>query len=70
VFINGIPAARVSDKGVHAACCGPNMFEIKMGSSTVYFDGLQAARKGDMTQHCSAFPGEIKVGSPNVDIGD
>jgi uncharacterized Zn-binding protein involved in type VI secretion len=70
VFINGIPAARVSDIGVHAVCCGPNMFEIKMGSATVYINGKQAARKGDMTMHCSAYPGKVEVGSPDVDIGD
>jgi uncharacterized Zn-binding protein involved in type VI secretion len=69
VFINGLPAARVSDIGISTPCCGPNTFEIKMGSTTVYINGKQAARKDDMTMHCGSFPGKIKMGSPDVNIG-
>ena len=68
VFINGLPAARVDDIGVHAACCGPNMYEIKMGSSTVFIDGKAAARKDDMTLHCNIGNGKIIQGSPDVNI--
>ena len=68
VFINGLPAARVSDMGIHSVCCGPNIYEIKMGSSTVFINGLAAARKGDMTQHCNMAPGKIDTGSPDVNI--
>ena len=52
VFINGLPAARVGDTGVHAACCGPNMFEIIGGDSSVLINGRPAARIGDATKHC------------------
>ncbi len=68
VFINGIPAARVGDKGISTPCCGPNMFEIKMGSTTVNINGKQAARKDDMTMHCDMASGKIIMGSPDVII--
>lgn len=68
VFINKKPAARVGDTGVHAVCCGPNTFEIKMGSSTVFINGKKAARKGDMTKHCGGI-GSIDTGSDNVNTG-
>ena len=70
VLINGLPAARVSDIGVAAACCGPNMYEIKMGSNTVFIDGKAAARKDDMTLHCNTGNGKIIMGSPDVIIAD
>jgi uncharacterized Zn-binding protein involved in type VI secretion len=52
VFVNGKPAARVGDTGVHAACCGPNKFTIVGGTSDVLINGRRAAKKGDATQHC------------------
>jgi uncharacterized Zn-binding protein involved in type VI secretion len=52
VMIGGLPAARVGDGGVAAACCGPNTFVIAAGDSTVLIDGRPAARFGDRTQHC------------------
>ncbi|WP_455392282.1 PAAR domain-containing protein [[Eubacterium] cellulosolvens] len=70
VFINGMPAARVSDMGISIVCCGKNLFEIKKGSSTVFIEGKAAARKGDMTMHCDIGSGKIIEGSPDVDIGD
>src|ERR1700733_754717 len=51
VNVDGLPALRVTDLGIHAACCGPNTWLAKMGSSTLLIDGLPAHRKGDMTQH-------------------
>jgi uncharacterized Zn-binding protein involved in type VI secretion len=68
VLVNGLPLARVTDKGIHAVCCGPNIYEITMGSSTVFINGLAAARKGDQTMHCNTGPGKIEMGSPNVNI--
>jgi uncharacterized Zn-binding protein involved in type VI secretion len=52
VFVNGRPAARVGDRGTHAACCGPNTFTIVGGDSSVLIDGKPAARVGSQTQHC------------------
>jgi uncharacterized Zn-binding protein involved in type VI secretion len=52
VFIGGIPAACVGDKGIHAACCGPNTYVIKTGDPNVLIEGKPAARLGDQTQHC------------------
>ena len=53
VFVNGKPAARVGDKGVHAACCGQNTFEIISGDSTVLINGRAAAKRAEsVTKHC------------------
>jgi len=62
VYINGLPAARVSDMAFCAG--GPDV--IAMGSFTVLIAGMPAARMGDMTAH----GGSIVLGSPNVMIGD
>ncbi len=68
VIVNGKPAARVTDPGVHAACCGPNTWNAKAGSGTVIINGLKAHRKGDATKHCGGM-GSMKQGSPNVITG-
>jgi uncharacterized Zn-binding protein involved in type VI secretion len=53
IFINGQPAARVGDTGVHTACCGPNTFTIATGDSTVLIGGRPAAKIGEsITHHC------------------
>jgi uncharacterized Zn-binding protein involved in type VI secretion len=52
VMIGGLPAARVDDAGVTAACCGPSTFVIAAGDPTVLIDGRPAARFGDRTRHC------------------
>ena len=52
VFVNGRPAARVGDDGVHAACCGPNRFRITGGDSSVLINGRPAAKVGSPTEHC------------------
>jgi len=52
VFVNGSPAARVGDTGVHAACCGANTFKITSGDSQVLINGRPAAKIGSQTAHC------------------
>ncbi len=68
VLINGIPALRVGDTGVHAACCGPNKWEAVKGSGTVFINGKPAFRLGDTTKHCGGV-GNLIVGSPTVIVG-
>ena len=69
VFINGKPAARKDDLGVHAVCCGPNNFTISLGSPTVYVNGRPLARAQDKTKHCGG-TGPIVAGSIDVLIDD
>ncbi len=68
VFVNGRPAARTGDTGMHVACCGPNTFEVTGGSGTVFINGKGAARKGDSTGHCGG-QGKVEGGSGDVIIG-
>jgi uncharacterized Zn-binding protein involved in type VI secretion len=69
VFVNGKPAARQDDLGIHAVCCGPNTFTIKRGSPTVYVNGKPFARMNDQTKHCGG-SGPIIDGSPDVNVDD
>lgn len=85
VLINGMPAGRCLDMGLGIWCGGYfPMFEIFLGSSSVWIEGMRAARIGvDITKHCvfSSFkvaPGDPPLGvpigttvtaSPNVIIG-
>jgi uncharacterized Zn-binding protein involved in type VI secretion len=68
VKVNGLPVLRVGDQGVHAACCGPNMWSPSSGSATVFVNGKAAVRKGDDTQHCGG-EGKVQGGSMNVRAG-
>lgn len=68
VFINNMPALRVGDQGIHAACCGPNVWVAAMGSTTVIIGGMPAHRFGDMTAHCGGV-GWLVEGSLDVIIG-
>ena len=68
VFVNSRPALRVSDPGVHAACCGPNTWTAKAGSGTVIINGLKAHRLGDADQHCGGM-GKMIEGSGDVCTG-
>jgi uncharacterized Zn-binding protein involved in type VI secretion len=68
VNVNGLPALRVDDAGIHAACCGPNMWWAQTGSATVFINGKQAHRLGDMDRHCGGI-GQMIEGSQNVMIG-
>ncbi len=69
VYVNGQPALRVGDTGVHRHCCGPGTWEATRGSGTVYIEGQSAHRMGDTTTHCGG-TGELIEGSPDVFVGD
>ncbi len=69
VIVNGKPALRVDDVGIHAPCCGQNVWTAKEGSATVFINGKPAFRKGDITEHCGG-EGELIKGSSNVFVGD
>ena len=68
VMVNNRPALRVSDTGVHAACCGPNTWTAVEGSETVLINNLQAHRMLDMDMHCGGL-GKMMEGSPDVIVG-
>jgi uncharacterized Zn-binding protein involved in type VI secretion len=62
VFVQGKPALRVGDTGVHSACCGPNTWVVIEASSQVFVNGQQLVRIGDRTQHCGAM-GKMTTGA-------
>src|SRR5262249_34746753 len=66
VNINKLPAVRMQDKGMHAACCGMNMWECIQGSATVFINNKPAVRLGDATAHCQVSQGQTVEGSPDV----
>lgn len=68
VNVNMRPATRVGDKGVHAACCGPNTWEATKGSGTVFINNKAAHRLADQDKHCGGM-GQMIEGSPNVMTG-
>ncbi|RMG16378.1 MAG: hypothetical protein D6731_06275 [Planctomycetota bacterium] len=68
VFVNGLPAMRLGDSGIHMACCNGNTWIVAKGSSSVFINKKPAARLGDMTSHCGGV-GNIIQGSPNVFVG-
>jgi uncharacterized Zn-binding protein involved in type VI secretion len=66
VFVNNIPAVRVTDIIVPHSCPPPpHTAPVAVGSGTVYIEGPAAARIGDPI----ACGGVIIVGSPNVITG-
>ena len=67
VFIDGRPALRVGDPGVHSACCGPNTWKTAQGSPKVLINNIPAVRLGDATSHCGG-SGTMVEGSPDVII--
>lgn len=83
VLINNMPAGRCGDMGMGIWCGGYfPMYEIFLGSSSVWLEGARAARIGmDITKHCifsTPKPSDLPVGpmvgatvsaSPNVIIG-
>lgn len=69
VFINGKPALRVGDPGIHAACCGSNTWQAIQGSPNVFINGKPAHRLGDADQHCGGI-GRMIEGSQNVFINE
>lgn len=68
VLVNNRPALRVGDQGIHAACCGFNMWVATQGSGTVLINNMPAHRMGDMDQHCGGV-GTLIEGSPDVIVG-
>lgn len=68
VFINGMPALRVDDVGIHAVCCGSNTWSAQQGSATVFINGKAAFRRDDPTRHCGG-TGKLIEGSGNVNVG-
>ncbi len=70
VIVAGAPQLRATaaDQGVHAACCGPNVWATLQGSGTVYVNDIPAVRLGDMTTHCGGI-GSLITGATNVIIG-
>lgn len=68
VFVNGRPALRVGDPGIHAACCGPNTWTAAAGSGTVKINGKGAHRMGDADSHCGG-SGKMIEGSSDVFSG-
>ena len=69
VFVNGRPALRVDDVGIHAACCGGNMWKAQQGSATVFINGKAAYRLNDPSKHCGG-QGQLIEGSSDVIVGD
>ena len=68
VLINGVPAAREGDPGVHSPCCGPQTFVIAEGDPEVLIDGKPAARFGDKTIHCGGVGKLIRPAPVSVDL--
>jgi len=68
VNVNSLPALRVDDQGIHAACCGDNMWTAKTGSATVFINNKKAHRMGDQDEHCGGM-GQLIEGSNNVITG-
>jgi uncharacterized Zn-binding protein involved in type VI secretion len=68
VNVNGLPALRVDDVGVHAVCCGQNMWTATAGSATVFINGKAAHRVGDEQRHCGG-TGKLLKGSGDVFVG-
>ncbi|HZS38665.1 MAG TPA: hypothetical protein VFF06_17660 [Polyangia bacterium] len=68
VFINGRPALRLDDVGLHAACCGLNQWSAARGSDSVFINGRPAHRIGDETRHCGG-KGQLIEGSGDVIVG-
>jgi len=72
-FINGFPALRLRDKGVHdkSTCCGPNQWiALKCVSSRkVFIEGSEAFCVGDISLHDGKHQGNLMKGSENVTVG-
>ena len=65
VFVNGAPALRIGDGGIHAACCFTNTWKVIQGSGQVFVNGQALVRKGDTTLHCGGI-GKMIDASENV----
>ena len=69
VLVNNRAALRVSDPGIHSACCGPQTWIATEGAQTVLINNLPAHRQNDQDQHCGGV-GFMIEGSPDVFVGD
>lgn len=69
VHVNGRPALRAGDRGIHAGCPGSGTFLAEGGAPAVFFDGRCAHRRGDAIRHCGGTGAQLD-GSPDVTIGD
>ena len=69
-FVDGKPALRVGDSGVHdkQTCCGPNMWKAMktVQARKVFIEGKEAFCVGDITLHDGKDPGKLMVGSSTV----
>lgn len=65
VRINGRPALRIGDHGIHSKCCGPNTWENIEGSGRVFINNIPAVRLHDATRHCGGI-GKMIEGSSDV----
>ncbi len=65
MFVNSRPALRVDDIGIHAICCGPNMWQAQQGAPTVFINGKAAFRTNDPSKHCGG-QGQLIEGSSDV----
>ena len=70
VMVDGLPVLRETDMGLHAACCGPNIWLGDEGSGSVFADGLAVMRLGDPTMHCGSFEGAMVTSGSTVFVGD
>jgi len=68
VNVNGKPALRAGDPGIHRACCGPNLWWALGGSGNVSINNKPAHRQGDAVKHCGS-QGRLIGGSPDVFVG-
>lgn len=68
VLVNGLPALRIGDSGIHVACCGPNTWNAVSGSGTVFINNIPSHRLGDSDLHCGGM-GTMIGGSSNVIVG-
>jgi uncharacterized Zn-binding protein involved in type VI secretion len=65
VNINGRPALRIDDIGMHMACCGTNMWKVVQASGQVFVNGSRIVRQNDLTHHCGG-RGQMIEASGNV----
>ena len=68
VNVNQLPALRVDDMGMHAACCNSNTWTATAGSSTVFINNKAAHRVGDADKHCGG-QGKMTNGSSDTITG-
>jgi uncharacterized Zn-binding protein involved in type VI secretion len=68
LMVEGSSALRLGDPGVHAACCGPNVWIVASGSGTVTINDQPAARSGDITAHCGGV-GALITGAGTLVVG-